>query len=146
MEDTSTRAISFAIGIFVTLIVVTLVVASFSKIKEAYTLTKNTEIDIHSQFDSIYLTYDGKKLNGMGLLNTLRKFEDDTNIIEYVDYPGRTRVKNLANSNGIRESEQLKKFLDQNKLYYGIRYKYENEYRVEVKDVSGKTRINFVAI
>jgi hypothetical protein len=145
MEDTSTKAISFAIGIFVTMIIVTLVVASFSKIKEAYTLTKNTDIDIHSQFDSLYLTYDGKELNGMGLLNTVRRFEDDINIVEFVDYPGRTNIKNLASTNGIRESEQLKKFLDQNKLYGGVRYKYENEYRVEVKDVSGKTRIKFVA-
>lgn len=146
MEDSSTKAISFAVGIFVTIVIVTLVVASFNKIKEAYTLTKNTDTTIHSQFDNIYLTYDGKKLNGMGLLNTIKKFEDDTNIVSYVDYPGRDDIKALAAHDGIRESEQLKKFLDERKLYKGRRYKYETEYKVEVKVISEKTVIKFVVI
>ena len=95
MDDTSTRAINFAVALIVTLVVVTLVVASFSKIKEVYKLTKNTDISLHGRFENIYQTYDGKELNGMGLLNTIKKFEDS------------------------------------------------NKYKVEVKEVSGKTVINF---
>ena len=145
MGETSTKAINFAVGIFVTIVIDTLVVASFNESKKVYRLTKNTDTTIHSQFDSIYLTYDGKQANGMELLNTVRKYEDATDIIGYVDYPGGSTIKSLARTNGLRESEQLKKFLDENKSYNGIRYKYENRYKITVKQISGQTVIKFEA-
>ena len=143
MDDTSTRAINFAVALIVTLVIVTLVVASFSKIKQVYSLTKNTDISLHGQFDNVYLTYDGKELNGMGLLNTVKKFEDETDIISEVTYPGSATVKARATSQGKRESTLLKEYLKNNQTVSGHKFTFSNKYKVEVKDVSGKTIINF---
>lgn len=143
MDDTSTRAINFAVALIVTLVIVTLVVASFSKIKQVYSLTKNTDISLHGQFDNIYLTYDGKELNGMGLLNTIKKFEDATDIISEVTYPSSSTVKSRAIAQGKRESALLKEYLKQNKKVGTHTFTFSNKYKVEVKDVSGKTIINF---
>ena len=143
MDDTSTRAINFAVALIVTLVIVTLVVASFSKIKQVYSLTKNTDISLHGQFDNVYLTYDGKELNGMGLLNTIKKFEDATDIISEVTYPSSSTVKSRAIAQGKRESALLKEYLKQNKKVGTHTFTFSNKYKVEVKDVSGKTIINF---
>lgn len=143
MEDAATKAITIAVSLFVTLVIVSLVVASFGEIKQVFVLTKNTDISIHSQFENIYQIYDGKELNGMGLLNTVKKFEDDTDIVSSVEYPGKNNV--LAAKKDKRESEKLKEYLDSNKKEKGIIYRYENQYRVEVKEDNGKTIIKFVA-
>ncbi len=143
MDDTSTRAINFAVALIVTLVIVTLVVASFSKIKEVYSLTKNTDISLHGRFENIYQTYDGKELNGMGLLNTIKKFEDATDIISDVTYPSSASVKSTAAAQGKRESTLLKEYMKQNKKVGTHTFTYSNKYKVEVKEVSGKTVINF---
>ncbi len=143
MDDTSTRAINFAVALIVTLVVVTLVVASFSKIKEVYKLTKNTDISLHGRFENIYQTYDGKELNGMGLLNTIKKFEDATDLVESITYPSSSTVKATAQAQGKRESTLLKEYLKQNKKVGTHTFTFSNKYKVEVKEVSGKTVINF---
>jgi hypothetical protein len=142
MEEASTKALTFGVSLFVTMLIVSLVIASFGKIKEVLILTKNTDASIHSQFENIYLVYDGKELNGMGLLNTIKKFEND-DVVSYVDYPGRTNIIN-KNKNK-REVENLKEVMDSGKKYKGRLYRYEDKYRVEVKEINGKTVISFVA-
>ncbi|MBR6688474.1 MAG: hypothetical protein IKL68_00455 [Clostridia bacterium] len=142
MEDSSTRAINFAVALIVTLIIVSLVVTSFSKVKEIYSLTKNTDNAIHSGFDNIYEIYDGKELNGMGLLNTVKKFEEDNEIVSEVRYPSSNIVKGRVGSDG-RESTLLKQYMQDNEYVYGHRYSFERMYKVEVKEENGKIIINF---
>ena len=127
MDETSTKAISFSVGIFVTIVIVSLVVAAFNEIKLIYKSTKNTETSIHSQFDNIYLTYDGKELTGMGLLSTVRKYEDATDIVAYVDYPARVNLLVEAEVNGRRESELLEEYFDYKVTVSGVKFRYENK-------------------
>lgn len=108
MEDVSPKVLIFAVSLFITLIIVALVVSIFSKVKDIYSMTKNTDNSIHASFDNIYQTYDGKKLNGMGLLNTVKKFEEENDVVSEVRYPGYTNVRATANSSGKREVVVLK--------------------------------------
>ncbi len=143
MEDVSPKVLIFAVSLFVTMVVVSLVVITFGKIKEIYSMTKNTDNSIHASFENVYQTYDGKKLNGMGVLNTVKKFEEENDLVSEVRYPGYTGVRTTANSTGKREVVVLKECFEKRLTKGGHTFKYETKYTAQVKEIDGKTIIEF---
>lgn len=143
MEDVSPKALIFAVSLFVTMVVVSLVVVTFGKIKEIYAMTKNTDNSIHASFENIYQTYDGKELNGMGVLNTVKKFEEENDVVSEVRYPAYASIRNRANSSGKREVVVLKEYFEGRKTIGGHTFKYETMYTAKVKEIDGKTIIEF---
>ena len=131
MSDTTTRTVVIAVNILVTIVIVSLIFGMFTKMKEIYGLAKETDNSISTSFDSIYETYNGKKENGLGLLNTIKKYEDDPKANIKIVYPGCEAVRNLANDEGKREAVILKNAME------GIEtrlsgYSYEKKYNVRV--------------
>ena len=143
MEDVSPKVLVFAVSLFVTMVIVSLVVVTFGKIKEIYSMTKNTDNSIHASFENVYQTYDGKKLNGMGLLNTVKKFEEENEYVSEVRYPSYAAIRTEANNNHKREVTVLKEYFEKRKTKGGHTFKYETMYTAQVKEVDGKTIIEF---
>lgn len=131
MSDTTTRTIVIATNILITIVIVSLIFGMFGKMKEIYGIARETDNSISASFDSVYETYNGKKENGLGLLNTIKKYEDDPKSNIKIVYPGCETVRALAKTEGKREAVILKNSME------GIEtrisgYSYEKKYNVRV--------------
>lgn len=154
MDEISSKYVLIAVGIFVTIIVLTSVLMAFNKTQEVYGLVKNTNISIKSRIDNIYAQYDGAKLNGVDLLNTMKKYgKDDKDGNEdgvLVEYTGQGEF-NGTDTNTIRykaehcspakkEIEYLEELFENGTEPY---FKYYNFYSVKVTEASGVYTITF---
>ena len=88
MDYTTSKAFVIGIGIFVTLIIVGSLILVFTTIADIYNATENTDTSIASQFDNVYSMYSGASLNALNLMNTLRKYETDSQIRIGVGFKG----------------------------------------------------------
>ena len=133
MDDITSRTIVIAVNIFVTLLIITLLVITFSKMRDIYGGVATTNNAIYDTFDNIYSMYEGKEETGLGLLNTIKKYEDDTESHVIVQYINSSEIKNEYE----RESEILKNIMEanengENKKYNGTAYRYQDRYNVTV--------------
>ena len=132
MEDSTIKALIIGTSITVTLVIVTLVFVSFNQMKEIYLLTQNTNTSIHSRLNEHIVAYNGERLNGMELLNMLKKYEDNPDSSVIIVYPKRAQVQSLADTRGLRESVCLKQIIENKERVNGQLFKYEKQYRVTV--------------
>lgn len=155
MDDSTTRVVIIATNIIVTMVIVTLIVLSFSQMKEIYGMVNKTDNSIYNKFNDIYSMYNGRVESGIGLLNTLKKYEEAEDEQIVIMYPNateiRSEIKGLNETRvryeQIREATYLKDMMKNNKTYNGITYKYENKYNVTVTNgTNGKIIINFEKI
>ena len=155
MDDSTTRVVIIATNIIVTMVIVTLKVLSFSQMKEIYGMVNKTDNSIYNKFNDIYSMYNGRVESGIGLLNTLKKYEEAEDEQIVIMYPNateiRSEIKGLNETRvryeQIREATYLKDMMKNNKTYNGITYKYENKYNVTVTNgTNGKIIINFEKI
>lgn len=152
MENITTRTVVIAVNIFVTITIVTLVIVMFFEMQQIYGIVGSTDNSIYNKFDDVYSMYNGRIETGIGLLNTLKKYEDNNDSQVIITYPNsdniRTEIenrnKNSSQSNQLREVEYLKDLMQTNKQYNGLTYRYEDKYDVIVsEDQDNNIIINF---
>ena len=114
MDEISTRYIIIAVGIFITLIVFTSIMLVINNVGDVFSIVNKTNISIQSRIDSIENMYDGITTNGVGLVNTIAKYENDDNI--KIEYPHIDDIENDAGSDNILL--YLRKKLDEGTLSY----------------------------
>lgn len=135
MDDITTKAIVIGVNIFVTMAILTIIIIMFSQMGEIYGIVSTTDNSIASTFDSVYAMYNGRTMTGLGLLNTVKKYETDKEQDVIISYPGSATVKDYINKNGnIRESVYLKSLMEAN-----VSYHYETKYNVLVETVNETT-------
>ena len=115
MKDVSMRAILVAVSIFVTMIIVTILFGSFNTIKEIYGTVNKVNNSIYDTFNDIYAMYNGKTENGIGLLNTIKKYEDNDSVL--VRYPQYQLIQGDSIATGKREVEYLKTLMENEEEY-----------------------------
>ena len=124
----------------------------FSQMGEIYGVVANTDTSIASRFDDIYSMYHGRTETGIGLLNTIKAFEEDNNQDVVIMYPGALNIRSyLEDYNHARdekeqkrEVEYLKELIEKQDTKYGAVYRYEDRYNVTVSErEDGKLIINF---
>ena len=125
MDDIAVRTVIIGVNIFVTVLIVTIVVIMFFQMGEIYGVVATTDTSIYNKFDDIYSIYHGKVESGVGLLNTIKKFEENPDQYVIIEYPGFVEVRGLLN--GTRESVYLKnEMLSETKNQdLSIKYNYE---------------------
>jgi len=142
VDDITTRTIVIAVNIFVTIAIVTLLITMFLQMQEIYGTVVETDTSIYNKFDDVYSMYNGKVETGIGLLNTLKKYEEqpdekviikypDSDIIrEYIDYENlyETEEKNI-----IREVVYLKELMKKEKVHSYNEKRGTHEFRLENK-------------
>ncbi len=139
MEDITTRVIVIAVNIFVTIAIVSLVIIMFFQMQDIYGVVAKTNTSIYERFNNVYSMYNGRTMTGLGLLNTIKKYESKTDQNITVSYPGSGEVKDYALKNNIRESVHLKSLMENEDGY-----KYENKYNVTVETSdNGQITIRF---
>ena len=148
MDDISTRTIIIAVNIFVTLIIVSIIIIMFGQMRNIYGVVGTTDTSIYNTFDDVYSMYHGKKVTGIGLLNAIKKYEDNTQNIE-VKYTGSSSVKEWTSNNNAREVDVLKGIMEKEKEYLSLHlgdYNYEDEYTVIVEEENNEEENNNVII
>lgn len=146
MDDITTRVIVIAVNIFVTLIIVTLLILTFTDMKEIYGLTASVDTSIYNTFDNIFSTYSGKVETGMGLINTLKKFEDDIDKNIRINYTDRDKV--LSKLGEKREADFLRNIMENNENgekndFKDLKFYYQDKYNVSVLLENDGITINF---
>lgn len=135
MDDITTRTIIIAVNIFVTIAIVSLVIIMFFQMKEIYGVVATTDTSIYNKFDDVYSMYHGKVETGIGLLNTIKKYEDQTDKQVIIKYDGYQEIRdNLENDE--REVVRLKELMSE-----GKEYSFEDKYKVTVSDEEDGTVI-----
>lgn len=128
MDDITTRAIVIAVNVFITITIVSLVVIMFFQMREVYGLVATTETSIYNKFDDVYSMYHGKVETGIGLLNTLKKYEDNNDPQIKITYDGYEQIRGKLNENE-REAVVLKE-----KMNKRDGYSFEDKYNVTVSE------------
>lgn len=137
MEDVTIKAIVIGVNIFVTLTILTIIIIMFSQMGQIYGIVATTDNSISSTFDNVYAMYDGRTMTGLGLLNTVKKYEGNTKPKVVVAYPGHATVKEHVLNNGtIRESVYLKQLMEIDSSYH-----YETKYNVSVDMIDEITAV-----
>lgn len=134
MDDITTRTIIIAVNVFVTVAIVSLVIVMFFQMQDIYGVVASTDTSIYNKFDDVYSMYNGKVENGIGLLNTLKKYEDYKKQDIIIKYPKREEVLDDIKILNIREVEFLKDLMKNQKSYEGLNFKYEDRYNVVVTE------------
>lgn len=80
MDWIANKYILIAVGLFITIIILTSILGALDEVGNIYNLTNKTNISIKEKIDTIYSKYDGVTLNGVDLINTLKIYENDSNI------------------------------------------------------------------
>ena len=139
MDDLGVRAVVIGVNIFVTLTIISLVIIMFFQMGEIYGMVANTDTSIYNKFDDVYSMYNGKVESGIGLLNTLKKFEENPDKYIIIEYPGCVDVRMYVASNQIREAVYLKSLMSGKEINPKIliKYKYEDRYNVTVDEREG---------
>ena len=65
----------------------------FSQMGEIYGVVANTDTSISSKFDDIYSMYHGRTETGVGLLNTIKQFEQDKEYDVVINYPNSNEIR-----------------------------------------------------
>lgn len=149
MDDVTIRAVIIGVNIFVTLTILTLLIVMFSQIQEIYGLVVEVDNSIYNKFDNVYSMYDGKIETGIGLINAVKRHEDNNEYSVIIKYPRCEELRaeinshNLSNlpTNQKREATELKLLMEQNKTYKGEVFRYENKYTVTVTNGENETVI-----
>ena len=76
---------------------------------DIYGVVATTDTDISSRFDDIYSMYYGRTETGIGLLNTIKTFEEDNEYDVVITYPGSEYIRNDLNSHNQGREEQSQK-------------------------------------
>ena len=115
MDEISTRAIIIGVGLFVTMTIVTLFIATYTQVQNIYGIVINTNNSIYDMFSDIYSMYSGKTENGIGLLNTIKQYEKDTKVvIEYINSESiRSEVSSMSKQ---KEADYLKNIMEANEI------------------------------
>lgn len=154
MEEITTKTIIMAVNIFITIIIVSLIIIMFSQMGDIYGVVANTDTSITTRFDDVYSMYHGRVETGVGLLNTLKYFEEHNEydvVIKYTafrDIRGYVEEYNSMRDeeHWMRESEYLKKLIESESTDYERVFKYEDKYNVTVYEEDEKTVIRFSKI
>lgn len=111
MDYITSKVFVIAVGILVTLTIVTGVIFVLSNVNEIFNAVENTNTSIYDQYDNIYSTYSGATLNTVGLLNTLRKYEEEDGMHilvsfnigeEATEYTNKTElIQNIESETGL---------------------------------------------
>ena len=155
MDDITTRTVVIGVGIIVTLTIVSLLIIMFFQMSDIYGVVLKTDTSIAGRFNDVYSMYDGKVTTGIGLLNAIKKYEDNPDYYVVIKYPKSDELRQeiKAYNTGRPENEQrreateLKKLMEQNMQYSGEVFRYENKYSVTVSEkTDGTLIIDFVRI
>ena len=142
MDDITTRAIVIAVNIFITITIVSLVVIMFFQMREIYGVVATTDTSIYNKFNDVYSMYHGKVETGIGLLNTLKKYEESNDGQVIIVYPDSEQIRAYVEGERKREAVYLKELMEKNKKHEpGGSHKFtlENKYNVIVEDNNDQT-------
>ena len=137
MDNITTKAAIIGLSIFITLSVITLVITMFTKMQDIYGIVLTTDTSIHSLFDDVYSIYNGSVESGIGLLNTIKKFEDKTvpqnNNIEII-YPNCEEIRKYIKDYNkvVDEDEKLREAVYLKNIMLGQENAFEKKYNVIV--------------
>lgn len=136
MDDITTRTIVIAVNIFVTIIIISLLVTMFFQMKNIYGAVASTDTSIYNKFNEIYSMYNGKTETGMGLLNTLKKYEEEIETKIIITYDGYEEIREKCENEEKREVDELRTLMEK-----GKNYNFEDKYNVTVSNLEDGTVI-----
>lgn len=103
MGEAANKAITFGVGIFVTMMIASGVIGVFSQMQEIYKQVDSTDTSVTSRFGK-FAMYDNTTVTGMDVINCANKYYDDTFIV--VSYNG-ANVNNIDGVTYLQEQVNL---------------------------------------
>lgn len=111
MGESVNRALMFAVGIFITLIITSGVIYVFSQMKEIYADVDKTNTSITSRFGE-FASYDNTTITGMDVVNCANKYYNNNLVrvvigsVEVNNEAGLAYVEGLVNSGAIKYEDK----------------------------------------
>lgn len=158
MDNLTSKYIIFAVGLFITIIVSTMLFSTYGEVKGIYEGVSETNISIKDLYDDIHIQYHGTQQNGVDLVNTLKKYEGERYIEVKYPNPIQENVVVFSGNRTEREVDILYELMKQdnsagtinedfkNDYGYEFPYSYSSKFDVSVEKNGSKTIIEFVYI
>ena len=137
MDILSNKAVLIGFGLLISIMIMTGVLVTVNQIKQIYGYVDKTDISVVKEFQDISSTYNGADMNGVDLVNTLKRFEGNNLIL--VEYPESVDSKAIAKRDNIRECDYIN-----NLMKIESKYKYQDVYRVSVEYMDNNTKMKVV--
>ena len=153
MDNLASKYIIFAFGLFITIIIITLLISTYDEVKGVYEGVSKTNISIKDLYDDIAIQYNDTRQNGVDLVNALKKYEGERYI--EVIYPLKDDVITFSTNRMEREVDTVYRLLQQNNGIGSINTEftydrgvifscsYATPFDVKVEEDGNKTIINF---
>jgi len=138
MDYITSKVFVIAVGILVTLTIVTGVIFVLSSVNDIFDAVENTNTSIYDQYDNIYSTYGGATLNTVGLLNTLRKYEEEEGMHILVSFSAGEEATEYSS-----KTELIQRIESETGLIYQGIIGYETLYDVSVREENLDIYITF---
>lgn len=139
MDILSNKAVLIGFGVLISIIVMTGVLFSINQIKEIYGYVDETDISVVKEFEDIFTEYNGAEMNGVDLVNTIKRFEGNT--LVSVTYIGQGEINVTRGTT--REAVYVNNIMKEGK---SSSFRYEKKYNIIVKylDNNQNMQITFV--
>lgn len=144
MEGSLSTLIYVSVAILVTLSIAAAAFAVFSQVGDIIATLSSQEMTLKEIFDEVHEQYDGQTLNGVDLINTLRRYRyiDLSNLV-IVTFDNSNLVKNALGdeapydiADGVSQEEittAIDYVAEEMETLISTNFKYENKYIVTVK-------------
>lgn len=134
MDENAIKFIYLAVGIFISLAIVTGLMISLNAYKQAFDIVESSSMGLKGEFIELE-KYNGATLKGIDVLNTVKKYAEDDYISVVVDFTGAQNLefnaKTQTDDAYNNKIEILRNYLNKSTLA-GLSY-YNKEFRFEVE-------------
>ncbi len=134
MDDNAIKFIYLAVGVFISLAVVTGLLISLNAYNKAFDIVESNSMGLRGEFIEIE-KYNGVTLKGIDVLNTVKKYAEDDYISVVVNFSGMQNIefnaKQQTEEAYNNKIEVLRNYLNKSNMS-GLSY-YNKEFRFEVE-------------
>lgn len=127
MDFLSTKALTIAVGISISLTITSAILFTLSQITSLYQDVYNTDVSIKKQFTE-FAMYDGTTMTGLQMYNTAKKFLNDVRVTVTCNIFGTISTSSWVNSYNGNDANYTSRL-------YDVTY--------SVNNADGKVTINF---
>lgn len=114
MDNTANKAITIAVGIFITIIITTGIFYAMNNIKDVYSTVYRTDIGLQNEFYQ-FDEFENTEKTGIDLLNAIKKYLNDNLVQIYID--GSNEIQNRYDENTGATSSLYNEYLSHRKDY-----------------------------
>lgn len=141
MDIFANKSILIAVGLLITITVATGTMLVVNEARKIYGEVDKTSVSATEEYDNIFNVYNGTQLNGVGLINVIKRYEGSKHVaIEYPDCDA-LREDAALKTPPQREAVYLNTIMEKGN---DTKYTYQKTYKVSANYIENSNQIKII--